>query len=94
MAVDISSLTQLINTFKQETREESVTVEVLGSLLQKIVDLLGTIALQSDVSSIAAWRILFSKLNTLVTNIAIGSDDRNNVYLSVNKGNECLFSPV
>lgn len=87
MPVDITTLTQLITTFKQETREESVTVEVLGSLLQKIVDLLGTTALLSDVSSIAAWRNLFAKLNTLVTNIAIGSDDRNNVYLSVNKGN-------
>ena len=87
MPVNITTLTQLITTFKQETREESVTVDVLGSLLQKIVDLLGTTALQSDVSGIANWRALFVKLNTLVTNIAIGSDDRNNVYLSVTKGN-------
>lgn len=86
MPVDITSLTQLITTFKQETREETVTVEVLGSLLQKIVDLLGTTALQSDVATITAWRNLFAKLNTLVTNISIGSDDRNSVYLSLNKG--------
>ncbi len=51
MAVDISSLTQLINTFKQETREETVTVEVLGSLLQKIVDILGTTALRKILDS-------------------------------------------
>ena len=51
MAVDISSLTQLINTFKQETREETVTVEVLGSLLQKIVDILGTTALRKILAS-------------------------------------------
>lgn len=87
MPVDISTITQLITTFKQETREESVTVDVLGSLLQKIVDLLGTTALQSDVSTIANWRALFVKLNTLVTSLSIGSDDRNNVYLSVTKGN-------
>ena len=87
MAVDTSTLTQLITTFKQETREETVTVEVLGSLLQKIVDLLGTTALQSDVASLGAWRTLFAKLNTLVTNFAIGSDDRNSIYLSLSKGN-------
>jgi len=87
MAVDTSTLTQLITTFKQETREETVTVEVLGSLLQKIVDLLGTTALQSDVASLTAWRTLFAKLNTLVTNISIGSDDRNSIYLSLSKGN-------
>ena len=86
MPVDITTITQLITTFKQETREETVTVEVLGSLLQKIVDLLGTTALQADVATLTAWRTLFAKLNTLVTNIAIGSDDRNSVYLSVNKG--------
>ena len=87
MPVDISTITQLITTFKQETREETVTVELLGSLLQKIVDLLGTTALQADVATLTAWRTLFAKLNTLVTNIAIGSDDRNSVYLSINKGN-------
>ncbi len=87
MPVDITTITQLITTFKQETREETVTVELLGSLLQKIVDLLGTTALQSDVATLTAWRTLFAKLNTLVTNIAIGSDDRNSVYLSINKGN-------
>lgn len=39
MAVDISSLTQLINTFKQETREETVTVDILGTTaLRKILD--------------------------------------------------------
>ena len=87
MPINITSLTQLITTFKQETREETVTVELLGSLLQKIVDLLGTTALQSDVATLTAWRTLFAKLNTLVTNIAVGSDDRNSVYLSINKGN-------
>ena len=86
MPINITSLTQLITTFKQETREETVTVELLGSLLQKIVDLLGTAALQSDVATLTAWRTLFAKLNFLVTNVAIGSDDRNSVYLSINKG--------
>ena len=87
MAADITTITKLITDFSNETREEAVTVQVLGSLLQKIADVIGTTALQSDVQSLGAWRTLFAKLNTLVTDITIGSDDRNNVYLSLSKGN-------
>ena len=87
MAADITTITKLITDFSNETREEAVTVQVLGALLQKIADVIGTTALQSDVQSLGAWRTLFAKLNTLVTDITIGSDDRNSIYLSLNKGN-------
>ena len=87
MAADITTITKLITDFSNETREETVTVQVLGSLLQKIADVIGTTALQSDVQSLGAWRTLFAKLNTLVTDITIGSDDRNSIYLSFTKGN-------
>lgn len=36
---DISSITSLITSFRSETREEAITPEVLGALLQKIADL-------------------------------------------------------
>lgn len=86
MAADITTITKLITDFSNETREEAVTVQVLGSLLQKIADVIGTTALQSDVASLGAWRMLFAKLKTLVTDITIGSDDRNSIYLSLTKG--------
>ena len=35
---DISSITSLITSFRSETREEAITPEVLGALLQKIAD--------------------------------------------------------
>ena len=87
MAADITTITKLITDFSNETREEAVTVQVLGALLQKIADVIGTTALQSDVQSLGAWRTLFAKLNTLVTDITIGSDDRNSIYLTLSKGN-------
>lgn len=49
---DISSITSLITSFRSETREEAITPEVLGALLQKIADLLGKAALQTDVSAL------------------------------------------
>ena len=49
---DISSITSLITSFRSETREEAITPEVLGALLQKIADLLGKAALQTDRKSV------------------------------------------
>ena len=42
MATDITRITELIKSFKSETREESVTVQVLGNLLQQIANVIGT----------------------------------------------------
>lgn len=38
---DISSLTQLISSFRSTTQQRSITPETVGSILQKIVDALG-----------------------------------------------------
>ena len=86
MPADITTITSLITAFRTESREEAVTTEVLGALLQKIADVIATTALQTDFDSLSAWRTLFSKLSTVITSLSIGSDDRNNVYLSLNKG--------
>lgn len=86
MPADITSITSLITAFRTENREEAVTTEVLGALLQKIANVIATTALQTDFDSLSAWRTLFSKLSTVITSLSIGSDDRNNVYLSLNKG--------
>lgn len=86
MPADITTITSLITAFRTENREEAVTTEVLGSLLQKIANVIATTALQTDFDSLSAWRKLFSKLSSVITSLSIGSDDRNNVYLSLNKG--------
>lgn len=84
---DISSITSLITSFRSETREEAITPEVLGALLQKIADLLGKAALQTDVSRLDNWRSALGRIGYVLTSLTIGSDDRNNVYFTLGKAN-------
>ena len=83
--MDISSLTNLISSFRNETQEESISPEVLGALLQRIADVIATTAQQSDVASLAAWRTALQNLGSMLNGISIGSDDRNSVFLSITK---------
>ena len=82
---DISSITSLITSFRSETREEAITPEVLGALLQKIADLLGKAALQTDVSRLDSSDL--ARIGYVLTSLTIGSDDRNNVYFTLGKAN-------
>ena len=84
---DISSITSLITSFRSETREEAITPEVLGALLQKIADLLGKAALQTDMSRLDNWRSDLARIGYVLTSLTIGSDDRNNVYFTLGKAN-------
>lgn len=84
---DISSITSLITSFRSETHEEAITPEVLGALLQKIADLLGKAALQTDVSRLDNWRSDLARIGYVLTSLTIGSDDRNNVYFTLGKAN-------
>ena len=83
--MDISSLTTLISTFRAETLEDAVTPESLGALLQKIADALANASLQTDMTSIQAWRTTIANIGEIITALSVGSDDRNNVYLSYTK---------
>ena len=83
--MDISSLTNLISSFRNETQEESISPEVLGALLQRIADVIANTAQQSDVASLAAWRTALQNLGSMLNSISIGSDDRNSVFLSLTK---------
>ena len=84
---DISSITSLITSFRSETREEAITPEVLGALLQKIADLLGKAALQTDMSRLDNWRSDLARIGYVLTSLTVGSDDRNNVYFTLGKAN-------
>lgn len=83
----ISSITSLITSFRSETREEAITPEVLGALLQKIADLLGKAALQTDMGRLDNWRSALGRIGYVLTSFTIGSDDRNNVYFTLGKAN-------
>ena len=84
---DISSITSLITSFRSETREEAITPEVLGALLQKIADLLGKAALQTDMGRLDNWRSALGRIGYVLTSLTVGSDDRNNVYFTLGKAN-------
>ena len=79
---DITSITSLIDTFRAETEEESITPEVLGALLQKIADVVGTAAIQTDVDALATWRTTLTKIASLVSSISLGTDDANCVFIN------------
>ena len=83
--MDITSITSLICTFRAETHEEAITPESLGALLQKIADALGTASLETDVAALQSWRTGLAKIGNVLTALSVGSDDRNNVYLSFAK---------
>ena len=71
---DISSITSLITSFRSETREEAITPEVLGALLQKIADLLAKAALQTDMNRLDNWRSALGRIGYVLTSLTIGSD--------------------
>ena len=82
---DISSITSLITAFRNETREEAITPEVLGALLQKIADIMGKAALQTDINLLNKWRTNVVNIGEILSEIRVGKDDRNNVYFSLEK---------
>lgn len=82
--MDTSTLTQLINALRAETAEESISPESLGALLQKIVDLLATAGDDATLQTINTWKNEIQS-KSVVTNVAQGDDDSNNIILNVDR---------
>lgn len=82
MATDITTITQLINDFKSETREEAVTVSVLGSLLQKIADAIGNATTEDDLTDLRRLLGILTITDKLLVDVKVGSADRNQVSLN------------
>lgn len=85
--MDISTLTSLINTFRAETKQDSITPDSLGQLLQRIVNVLGQASDTSTVQQITQWKNTISSIGAVLTSLALASDDRNNIYLNVGSVN-------
>ena len=85
--MDITTLTSLINTFRAETRTNSITLDSLGQLLQRIVNVLGQASETSAVQQITQWKNTISSIGAVLTSLALGSDDRNNIFLNVGSVN-------
>lgn len=83
MATDITRITELIKSFKSETREEAVTVQVLGNLLQQIANVIGTTAQQTELNSVSKFYTNLTSLNRILTGISAGTDDPNQMHLTL-----------
>ncbi len=80
MAIDTKSLTQVISDFRKLQAKDSITPESLGSILQRIADLLATAGNSDTVDKIQKLLDGFKIAGHAITSIAQGQSDRNNVY--------------
>ncbi|MGM9714350.1 MAG: hypothetical protein ACI4TM_11225 [Candidatus Cryptobacteroides sp.] len=81
--IDVSNLNSLITALRAETAKDAISPDSLGSLLQKITDVIASAAKDSDVSDITNWKSLLSAISSCVTAIQQNLSDRNNIYLDL-----------
>ena len=87
MAIDTTSITQLISDFRALSQKDSISPESLGVLLQKLADLINSAASDAD------YKAIYDAFQKLVANIAAvptalykleqGSADRNDILMNV-----------
>lgn len=87
MAINTSTITQLISDFRALSQKDSVSPESLGVLLQKLADLINSAASDAD------YKAIYDAFQKFVANIAAvptalykleqGSADRNDILMNV-----------
>ena len=97
--INVTDLTNLITQFRATINANSVTPETVGSILQKIVDILATAGTQANVDIINQWHEALKSAAPALTALSQGAADRNHVYLnakSVNlyTGAQSSLSPI
>lgn len=85
--MDVGNLSSLISALRAESGYASITPESLGSLLQKIVDVLSTASLQSDMQQLQSWKNVLQRLEFVCYSIVPGTSDKNNIFLSEKRVN-------
>lgn len=87
MAINTTTITQLISDFRALSQKDSISPESLGVLLQKLADLINSAASDAD------YKAIYDAFQKLVANIAAvptalykleqGSADRNDILMNV-----------
>lgn len=85
--MDISTLSNIITAFRAETRQDAITPDSLGTLLQRIVNVLEEAGEDSTVQQILQWKSTVSAVGSVLKSIALGPDDSNNVILAIGSVN-------
>ena len=84
MAINTSTITQLISDFRALSQKDSVSPESLGVLLQKLADLINTAAADGDFTAISN---ALNAVPTALVSISQGSADRNDILMDVTTSN-------
>ena len=87
MAINTSTITQLISDFRALSQKDSISPESLGVLLQRLADLINTAASDAD------YQAIYDAFQKFVANIAAvptalykleqGSADRNDILMNI-----------
>lgn len=85
--LDISSLTALVSALRAETAKDSISPETVGSILQKMLDLLNTAAADSAITSLESWQKTVQNVGTIIRNISLGSASTTAVNFNVSRAN-------
>lgn len=80
MAIDTKSLTEVITEFRALQTKDAVSPESLGSVLQRIVDLLSTAGTSETVNNITKLLDGFKAAGQAITALSQGQSDRNHIY--------------
>ena len=84
MAIDTSTINQLISDFRALSQKDSISPESLGVLLKQLADLISSAAADGDFSSISN---ALNNVPTALVSIAQGSADRNEILMNINTSN-------
>lgn len=87
MAIDTKSLTDIITEFRALQSKDAVSPESLGSILQRIVDLLATAGTSETVNNITKLLDGFKAAGQALTEIFQGQSDRNHIYAKISTVN-------
>lgn len=85
--IDTGTLTDLITQFRNTTAANSISPETVGSILQKIVDILATASTQANLDIINKWHEALKTAAPALTALSQGNADRNHVYLAARSVN-------
>lgn len=84
MAINTSTITQLISDFRALSQKDSISPESLGVLLQRLADLINSAAADGDFTAISD---ALNAVPTALVSISQGSADRNDILMDVTTSN-------
>ena len=83
--METSQLSSSITAFKAQTQEAAIAPSSLGTLLQSIVDSLGTAALATDTTALQQWQTNVKGIGSALTSAQVRSNTTTSLVLGFNE---------